>query len=109
MSTRATLHEVATVRSLQLVRLSDQVAVLVLVLSNGAVERRSLDLDSDTTDDDLQAVAARLAAALVDHPLNEIVEPLPSGTGQIDALVVGGLAACRHIEPPTSTGWATMW
>lgn len=92
-------HEVATVRSVQLVRLSDQVAVLVLVLSNGAVERRSMDLEADTAEEDVQTVAARLAAALVDHSLSDIVEPPPSGAKTIDGLVAAGLAACRHIDP----------
>ena len=35
-------HEVATIRSVQLVGLAPTLALLVVVLSNGAVEKRSL-------------------------------------------------------------------
>ena len=101
-------HEVATVRSVQVVRLSDQLAVLVLVLSNGAVERRTLDLEVDTPDEDLFAVAARLAASMVDHPLTDIADPPTEGLHRVDLLVAAGLAACRHIDPtPVYVGGAS--
>src|ERR1700676_1499127 len=44
-------HESATIRSVQLVGLSPRLALLVVVLSDGAVEKRTIDLPSDTTDD----------------------------------------------------------
>src|ERR1035437_3227930 len=44
-------HEAAaTIRSVQLVGLAPTMALLVVVLSNGAVEKRSLELGSDVTD-----------------------------------------------------------
>ena len=43
-------HEAATIRSVQLVGLGSAMALLVVVLSNGAVEKRSLELGSDVTD-----------------------------------------------------------
>lgn len=92
-------HEVATVRSLQMVRLSEQVAVTVLVLSNGALERHVIELDPTVTDLDLAAVAASLAAALVDQPLGSFVAPPPLGDPCQDQLAATVLAACRETDP----------
>ena len=44
-------HESATIRSVQLVGLSPRLALLVVVLSDGAVEKRTVDLPADTSDD----------------------------------------------------------
>jgi heat-inducible transcriptional repressor len=53
-------HESATIRSVQLVGLSPRLALLVVVLSDGAVEKRTLDLPSDTSDDLLAEAATHL-------------------------------------------------
>src|SRR5579863_8783809 len=44
-------HESATLRAVQLVSLSPRVALLVVVLSDGSVEKRTIDLSTDTDDD----------------------------------------------------------
>ena len=54
-------HESATIRSVQLVGLSPRLALLVVVLSDGAVEKRTVDLPSDTSDDLLAEAATHLA------------------------------------------------
>src|SRR5690606_31667355 len=43
-------HEVATVRSIQLVALNPRVILQVAVLSNGAVHKHTLELDHDVAD-----------------------------------------------------------
>jgi heat-inducible transcriptional repressor len=55
-------HESATIRSVQLVGLSPRLALLVVVLSDGAVEKRTIDLPCDTSDDLLAEAATHLAA-----------------------------------------------
>jgi heat-inducible transcriptional repressor len=62
-------HEAATVRSIQLVGLGGSIAVVVVVLSNGAVEKHTLELDDEVADDRLADVGARLSSLLVGRPL----------------------------------------
>src|SRR5205807_10342153 len=40
-------HEVATIRSAQVVGLAPRAALLVVVLSNGTIEKRTLDLEHE--------------------------------------------------------------
>ena len=58
-------HEAATIRSVQLVGLTPRVALLVVVLSNGVVEKHSLELAADTDPLVLDAAGALLAQHLV--------------------------------------------
>jgi len=58
-------HEVATVRSVQLVSLTPRVVLAVLVLSNGAIEKHSFELDHDADDLVVSAAAVKLAATVV--------------------------------------------
>lgn len=62
-------NEVATVRSVQLVGLTPTVALLVAVLSNGSIEKRTVELAFDADDVRLASVGARLTALLVGRPL----------------------------------------
>jgi heat-inducible transcriptional repressor len=57
-------HESATIRSVQLVGLSARLALLVVVLSDGAVDKRTVDLPADTSDELLAEAANHLTAAL---------------------------------------------
>ena len=65
-------HESAWFRSVQLVGLSPHLALLVVVLSDGAVEKRSIELADDVSDDLLAAVTAELVRRLHGHPLSEV-------------------------------------
>src|SRR5580700_9052459 len=55
-------HDSATVRSVQLVDLGPNLALLVVVLSDGAVEKRAIELTGDQAGDIDDAVLARAAA-----------------------------------------------
>jgi heat-inducible transcriptional repressor len=55
-------HESATVRSVQLVGLAARRALLVVVLSDGAVEKRTVDLVDDVGDERLASAAAHITA-----------------------------------------------
>jgi heat-inducible transcriptional repressor len=86
-------HETATIRSVQLVGLGPTLALLVVVLSNGAVEKRSLELRVDVTDVQLGATGAHLSAHLVGHPVGSTFS-VPSTTDHlIDRLVTDSLEA----------------
>jgi heat-inducible transcriptional repressor len=93
-------HEAATVRSVQLVGLTANVAVLVIVLSNGAVEKHTVEYGRDVEEVRLAAVASRLAALLVGRPLADAVlvdvtDPATGGDGTDDDLLAATLAPLR--------------
>ena len=55
-------HESATIRSTQLVGLSDRLALLVVVLSDGAVAKRTVELPTDVAEDRLADAAVHITA-----------------------------------------------
>jgi heat-inducible transcriptional repressor len=103
-------HESATIRSVQLVGLSPRLALLVVVLSDGAVEKRTVDLPDDTSDDLLAEAATHLATStrggtlanpgavpeLRDSALNGVVRGAVTALGELstagepDHVFVGG-------------------
>jgi heat-inducible transcriptional repressor len=58
-------HEAATIKSLQLVSLGARVVLLVAVLSNGAVEKHTLELADDADELVVNAAGVRLGSLLV--------------------------------------------
>jgi heat-inducible transcriptional repressor len=80
-------HEVATIRSVQVVALSTHVALAVVVLSNGVVEKFAVEVDEGVTERSLADASAHLAAHLVDHTVAS-VPPVPSlGDPVVDRVV----------------------
>jgi len=53
-------HEAVLIRSVQLVGLGQRLALLVVVLADGSVEKRTVDLGDEVPDDVLAAVGSRL-------------------------------------------------
>jgi len=89
-------HQAADVRSVQVVGLASHVALVVVVLSNGVVEKRTLELADQADHDRLAAVTAHLSAQLVGHTLSSIsdLDALPpTGDAIVDGVVVAGLAS----------------
>ena len=103
-------HDTATVRSVQLVGLGPRLALLVVVLSDGAVEKRSIELDDEVTDDVLAESGALLGVHLVGRttaaswlgaeqrecrrrPGGRTRPPPPSGS-------------CEARSKPTTSSWA---
>jgi len=89
-------HQAADVRSVQVVALAPHVALVVVVLSNGVVEKRTLELVDEADNDRLAAVTAHLSAQLVGHTLSSIgdIEALPTtGDARTDAVATAGLAS----------------
>jgi heat-inducible transcriptional repressor len=61
-------HDSATIRSVQLVDLGPRLALLVVVFSDGAVEKRAIDLAAESTAGDIDdAVLAAAAAHMTVH------------------------------------------
>jgi heat-inducible transcriptional repressor len=93
-------HEAATIRSVHVVGLGSGVALVVVVLSNGAVDKRTIDLAPDTGDDRLAAATAHLSAHLMGRSLVAIEDVPSSGDQRTDAITSEAMSALR--EAPDS-------
>ena len=80
--------EGAVVRSVQLVGLTPHVVLGVAVLSNGSVEKRTLELADDVGDERVAAAGAHLAAHLCGRALTGLADDIaPTGDPATDDLV----------------------
>ena len=86
-------REAATVRSVQLVGLTERVALLVVVLSNGTVEKRTLELRQPPDDARLAGASAHLAGQLVGRTLAQVGAVPSTGDPGTDGVVDTALAA----------------
>jgi heat-inducible transcriptional repressor len=86
-------HETSTIRSVQLVGLSPLHALLVVVLSDGAVEKRTIDLDGEVADEVLATTGAFLSAHLVGRTMGGPWTVPASGERAVDGLVAAALRA----------------
>ncbi len=91
-------HDTATIRSVQLVGLSPQHALLVVVLSDGAVEKRTIDLPAGTTDEALGRAGTLLGAGLVGQTLSEHRSVPVGGSKEVDPLVSAARTAFDSME-----------
>jgi heat-inducible transcriptional repressor len=93
-------HEASAIRSIQLVGLGPRLALLVVVLADGAVQKQSIELNEDTSEEHL-AVASRHLAAHVDGISLGMVSGRASSTGDrvTDSLVLAGLSALVSMRP----------
>ena len=64
--------EVAVVRSVQLVRLSNHHLTIVIVLSNGSVENEQLEISHDVSDENIVEAVFKLQKLMLDAPLRDI-------------------------------------
>ena len=83
--------DVATVRSVQIVRLSLHMGTVVAVLSSGVVQSEAIDLDDQLSDAQVAAASAHLNAATYGHVFNQ-VHLAPSGDAKVDALCSSALS-----------------
>jgi heat-inducible transcriptional repressor len=91
-------HDVATIRSIQLVGMNRRTALLVVVYSNGSVDRRTLELATETDDETLGIASVQLMTHLLGHSSAEPVSIPTSGDPATDMLVAAGAAALRSVE-----------
>ncbi len=87
-------HDVAKIRSVQIVGLAPRLALVVIVLSNGVVEKRPLELATDAGDVTLGAASNRLASLLAGTSWGGAAPTvLPSGDGSVDEIITAALDA----------------
>jgi len=91
-------HEAATIRSVQVVGLGGRTALVVAVLSNGAVEKRTLELpvrnDGEPVGEAVVAAASsRLAGHLIGRNVGHLGQVPPSGDDDVDGLAASALQA----------------
>ena len=86
-------HDTLALRSLLLTRLSARHGLLVVVLSNGVVEKHAVELDESPSDDDLEAVNRHLRAHACGQVLGRLTPCPPTGDAGLDALV----SACHTV------------
>jgi heat-inducible transcriptional repressor len=91
-------HDSATIRSVQVVGLAPRLALLVVVLSDGAVEKRTIELDTDVSDDVLSQGGAMLNAHLVGRTTSASWLVPPSGNSDVDRVVASAGTAFGLIE-----------
>jgi heat-inducible transcriptional repressor len=89
-------HEAATIRSIQVVGLAHGVALVVAVLSNGAVEKRTLEIADDVGDERLAAATAHLSAHPAGCTLRDPAAVPSTGDAVTDALSERAARAFAH-------------
>jgi heat-inducible transcriptional repressor len=103
------VHEAATVRSVQLVGLAPRTALVVVVLSNGVVDKQSVDLDHDASDDEIAEASSQIAGVLVGRSYDDVVidslDDLP-GNG-LAAVALRGLLGVHHDAAGVYVGGAS--
>ena len=78
------------VRSVQVVGLTRDLALLVLVMANGTVEKHTLGLlgpSEDPSEATLAIAAAHLSAALIGHSLSAVPDTPVTGDDKVDAVL----------------------
>lgn len=88
-------HKEATVRSAQVVRLSERSAIVVVVLADGVVEKCTIDMGRDTTEQQVEAASRALAAALDGRELGAQGVDIETGDTAVDRIAITALAALR--------------
>jgi len=88
--------DTARVRSVQYVGLQPGVALLVVVLSNGAVHKETVSVPADANDERLHRAGAALDARLRGHPWARLPEAPRTGDAAVDDLVHTGLDSLAH-------------
>lgn len=95
-------REVATVRSLQLVDLGGSSVLVVVVLSDGRVEKRVVERAGRISEVVLHAASVHLARHLEGARLGDLPKVPRSGDRRVDALVERVLSGLRSGQAPSS-------
>jgi heat-inducible transcriptional repressor len=86
----------AVVRSVQVVGLSHRVAMVICVLSNGAIENQTIEFDHDLEDAHLAAASAHLSQGLVGKSYGSATTVADTGEAALDALCAHALQCLRR-------------
>ena len=95
-------HEGAVIRSAHLVGLAPSVALVVVVLANGVVEKRAVELPKGLDDARLAVAGARLAAHVTGYALGTRGPAPSTGDPEADAVVAAAMQSLEgdHDEEP---------
>ena len=85
--------QASTIRSAQIIDLSSHVAMVVAVMSNGVVEKRTVEVAIGLTPEIVDDASRRLAAAVEGRTLEELE---PDSVDERDPLLLAALAALRE-------------
>lgn len=90
----------ATVRTVQLIDLSSHIAMVVAVLSNGVIEKRTIDVALELTPEIVEDAGRRLAQTIEGKTLSELGETVAEGEQDLllDAAIAALGAAGRKAE-----------
>jgi heat-inducible transcriptional repressor len=91
-------HDTATIRSVQVVGLASHLALLVVVLSDGAVEKRTIELEVEVSEDALAQAGTLLATHLVGRPASASWSVHSSGNVEVDRVVAAAGSAFGLME-----------
>ncbi|HVE46051.1 MAG TPA: heat-inducible transcriptional repressor HrcA [Acidimicrobiales bacterium] len=94
------VHEAATVRTAQVVGLAPRLALVVAVLSNGSVEKRTLELAEVVGDAQLAVASTRIAGLTAGRALADLADVAvpPPGDEVADAVVTAALKALSTVD-----------
>jgi heat-inducible transcriptional repressor len=90
-------HEQALVRSVQIVGLAPRVALMVVVLSDGSVEKRTIELDRDVDEVSLTRAAAHVDAHLRSRHISDLATIGTTGHEASDAVVAAATVAVSDV------------
>jgi heat-inducible transcriptional repressor len=91
-------HESASIRSVQLVGLGHRLALVVVVLADGAVQKQTIELPEDADEARVSDAGGRLAAHALGSRLSDVAPTTAtSGDPVVDAVVASGVAALRSL------------
>lgn len=96
--------DITKIRAVQLVSLEPRVVLMVVILSNGGIERRTFELDADMTDAQVSTAQQLVVPAMIDGTETSI---LPSGDTAVDTLVadaVGSLGTNDSLDGRVHVG-----
>ena len=85
----------ATVRSVQLVDLTSHVMLVVAVLSNGVVDKHTVEVGSELTPAAVAEASVRLAAVIVDRTLGDIDHHRPDPPDPLVGAAIDALCSAR--------------
>lgn len=101
-------HERLVVRSALLARLTARTALLVVVLSNGVVDKQAIHIDDETSDDEIAEASSYLQQHFAERPMGQLgtegIALPPTGRPAVDALVTLCRQALDHTAEPELRG-----
>ena len=87
----------ATIRSVQLVGITSTAGLVVAVLSNGAVEKHTIEFAEALGEERIGAASAHLAATLTGSPRSGVEPPPATGDPVLDAVCERAVASLRDV------------